>query len=81
MQKLPTYLVLEVELLCVQAIQSSTLVNVYPEAEHLRRRYPNIPLRDIVEEILAQCKDNMPGFKLDVFAAHGTLVGFEFTVH
>jgi hypothetical protein len=81
MQKLPNCLILEIELLCVQATQSSTLVNVYPEAEHLRRRYPSIALRDIVEEILAQCKDNMPGFKLDVFAAHGALLGFEFTVH
>ena len=52
MSKLPEYLVLEVQLLCLHAIQSSTIVNVYWEAGRLRRRFPhaNIAVESMVEE-------------------------------
>ena len=65
MSKLPEYLVLEVQLLCLHAIQSSTIVNVYWEAVRLPRRFPhaNIAVESIVEEILTQCKDG-PGLSL-----------------
>ena len=79
---LPAKLLLEIGALRNIAIWSSTLVNVYCEADRLRRCYPddNIALEDIVEEILEHCHDG-PGFELDVYEAQSAIMGSTRTFH
>ena len=66
-KKLPVRILFEIGVLRCRSVDTGTLVSVYAEAERIRRRIPdeNVALEDIVEEIMAQCRD-APGFAISL---------------
>ena len=81
-KKLPVRILFEIGMLRCRSIDTGKLVSVYGEAERIRRRNPeeNVALEDIVEEIMAQCRD-APGFEPNLFEARGALMSSLQTLH
>ena len=79
---LPTHILFQIDALRCRAIEMGKLVSVYREAETIRRGNPNdnVALEDIVEAIMAHCRD-APGFELNFCEAQGALMGSPITFH
>ena len=66
----------EIDAAVAEARRTGSLIRIYAEAENIRRSNlaDNIALEDIVEELMIQCACG-PGFELDPYEAHDSLLG------
>ena len=82
MKSLPPRILVEIGVLRTRAIDTRELVNVYGEAERIRRGGldENVALEDIADEIREQCRD-APGFEIDVFEAQSSFMNLNKTYH
>ena len=82
MTMLPARILFEIRVLRYRSIDRGELVNVYGEAERIRRNHPddNVALEDIADEIMEQCWDS-PGLEFDPLEAERSIIGTIRTLH